>query len=161
MGVIAYIGGKKMLCVAVASLAVGTAVPTVYHKAKTHISRQVTPHKAVSNPQTVKRDIPPCEPSYSSQSVMPNFYSSFTTPTVLTPTTQNVLINPPADEIVGGWVINRPVPPIAPPPNGSVPEPTTWSMFILGYAAIGYSIRKDKNAKNYTSVTSTSNGLRI
>ena len=37
-------------------------------------------------------------------------------------------------------------PPPAPPPVAAVPEPSTWTLLLIGFAAVGASIRRSKKA---------------
>ena len=43
----------------------------------------------------------------------------------------------------GGGVVP---PPPAPPPVAAVPEPSTWALLLIGFAAVGASIRRAKKA---------------
>lgn len=40
-------------------------------------------------------------------------------------------------------------PPPAPPPVAAVPEPSTWALMLIGFAAVGASIRRTKKAGKF------------
>ena len=42
-------------------------------------------------------------------------------------------------------------PPTAPPPVAAVPEPSTWTLLLIGFAAVGASIRRSKKASKLST----------
>lgn len=155
------INGKTVICIAVGAV-LGVATPKVVHKI-THHNKPKVEHPVITQPAA------PCIP-FAANGPIP-FGPISNMPLTSIPQIDQFGVGLPG---VTAWEgrytyiikglddepgrtgpvgpVSVPQTPSGPPSAGTVPEPKTWSMMVIGFAVVGYSFRIQKKKETLKNV---------